>query len=108
MNIFVKTMLLSILTMAILTKQATAQTFTQKVGVPAYFYPGSEWNRMDDGVPTVGFAIANPSSGPGTSYNNDYGQQIITAQNNGLAVIGYVYTSYMNRNIVLIKKDIDR
>lgn len=68
----------------------------QRVAVPAYFYPSpdSEWTQLVQGAPTVGVAIANPASGPGTSFDQNYADAIQTAHDAGIQVIGYVRTGY--------------
>lgn len=68
----------------------------QQVSVPAYIYPNqeTEWGQLNDGAPTVGIAIANPASGPGTSFDQNYADAIQAADDAGVRVIGYVRTGY--------------
>jgi len=42
--------------------------------VPAYFYPGPLWDQMISAG--AGIIIANPNSGPGSSYDPSYGTYI--------------------------------
>jgi hypothetical protein len=67
---------------------------TIHVAVPAYFYPGQYWTQLDDAAPTVGLAVANPDSGPGSAANSDYATAISGARAAGVKVIGYVDTGY--------------
>jgi len=82
--------------------------------VPAYFYPAwwdSQTNLWDDlalvasDIPII--AIMNPNSGPGTAQNTDYQTAITTLQQSGGQVIGYVHTSYGERDIDTCKQEID-
>jgi hypothetical protein len=66
----------------------------QQLAVPAYFYPGSYWTQLDQAAPTVGLAVANPDSGPGSAANPDYAAAIDAADGAGITVIGYVDTGY--------------
>ncbi len=83
---------------------ASAQT--QRMAVPSYFYPGAAWTQMEAAAPTVGLAIINPNSGPGTSSNADYVKQVREAKAHGLKVIGYVHTSYGKRPFAEVKAEI--
>jgi spherulation-specific family 4 protein len=65
-----------------------------RLAVPAYFYPGQYWTQLGDAAPTVGLAVANPSSGPGSALNTDYATAISNARHAGVKVIGYVDTGY--------------
>ena len=65
-----------------------------RLAVPAYFYPGQYWTQLGDAAPTVGLAVANPNSGPGSALNTDYATAISNARHAGVKVIGYVDTGY--------------
>ena len=43
------------------------QPGTVRMAVPAYFYPGADWQRLIAGAPVVGMIVFNPASGPGTA-----------------------------------------
>jgi Spherulation-specific family 4 len=79
---------------------AYAQSATaQHIGVPAYFNPDADpgssyWTQLDQGAPSVGIAIANPDSGPGSAFDQGYANAVQTAANSGVKVIGYVDTGY--------------
>jgi hypothetical protein len=79
----------------------------QKMFIPAYFYPGSLWTQATAGAPIVDVMIMNPASGPGTSQNSDYVTAVQNARNAGIKVIGYVHTSYSQRNIDTVKGEVD-
>lgn len=84
-------------TLAAVPAAATAghqDAATTHVAVPAYFYPGQYWTQLDDAAPTVGLAVANPDSGPGSALNTDYATAISNAHHAGVRVIGYVDTGY--------------
>ena len=79
------------------------------VVVPAYFYPGILWSRMNwaaGRVPLV--AIMNPNSGPDTTQNPDYVAAVNSLRASGGKVIGYVSTSYTARSTNAVRTDIDR
>jgi hypothetical protein len=67
---------------------------------------------MDSGTPTVGLAIINPNSGPGTSKDTNYANQVTTTEAAGITVVGYVATGYAgtvttSRTLAAAKQDID-
>ncbi len=78
--------------------------------VPLYSAPGSEWTaliqerQVDPGVPMV--AIVNPSNGPGASPSQEFTDGIQRLQEAGISVLGYVDTSYGDRNITVVKAEI--
>jgi hypothetical protein len=80
---------------------------TQKMFIPAYFYPGSFWTQAKADAPTVGFMVMNPASGPGTSQNSDYVTAVNSARAAGIKVIGYVHTSYGARDAATVKSEVD-
>ncbi|MFE8977663.1 spherulation-specific family 4 protein [Streptomyces cyaneofuscatus] len=69
-------------------------TVSQKVSVPAYFYPGATWEQLTEFGSGVGVAVANPNNGPGTSKNNQYTATMKEADAAGADVVGYVSTGY--------------
>jgi hypothetical protein len=71
-----------------------AHAQVQHMAIPAYFYPGPIWTQMDAGAPTVGIAILNVDSGPGTAKEANFANEVTKAQAAGILVLGYVYTSY--------------
>ncbi len=77
--------------------------------VPAYFYPGVLWARMNwaaGQIPLV--AIMNPNDGPDTSQNPDYVSAVNSLRASGGKVVGYVFTSYGARDTNTVRLDIDR
>lgn len=66
---------------------------------PDYYVTGtpSQWNTIGDAVPTVQWAMINPSNGPGTSANTDYQTQLKRIVADGVKVMGYISTSYATR-----------
>jgi hypothetical protein len=84
---------------------------TESIAVPSYFYPCSSsscsWTMLDKGAPKVGIAIINPNSGSGSSSDPNYVKQTKTTQAAGISVLGYVYTSYGDRSLSSVEKDIN-
>jgi Spherulation-specific family 4 len=78
----------------------------QKIAVPSYFYPGGGWNQLRQGAPTVGLAIINPNSGPGTQQDANYVHEVDASKASGVRVLGYVATGYGTRSQAAIKADI--
>ena len=84
----------------------------QDIYVPSYVYPcsgtaGCAWDVFKNGSTLV---IINPNSGPGTSNNSDYVDLVNTVKTGSSTVktvLGYVSTSYGNRNSTLVKQDIN-
>ena len=79
----------------------------QKMAVASYFRPGPFWSQLQHAAPTIGLAVINPASGPGTSRDGEYAAQITSARAQGIMVLGYVSTSYGNRSLDVVKKEID-
>lgn len=73
---------------------------TFKIGAISYVYPdwwnagGGLWSIYTGNVPTVDWAIINPSSGPGIEVNTDYLEQVNRNTAAGLTTLGYVPTGY--------------
>jgi len=94
------------------TRTSTPPGTGQKIAVPSYFYPctgspGCLWDQLNNGAPTVGVAIINPSSGPGGSKDQNYADQTTRSQAAGVKVTGYVHTSYGARAAATVKGEID-
>lgn len=92
---------------------AAAPTTPLKIMVPAYFYPGGAglqaWNKLIAAASKVSLvAIANPASGPGNAVDPNYTNVLQQAIAANVKVIGYVSTSYAQRNLTAIQTDIDR
>jgi len=74
--------------------------------VPLYVYPtylGSYWDVIEANPTNVGYIIANPDTGPGTSANSDYTTHIGNMRAKEIKVLGYVDTDYarINRSTVI-------
>ncbi len=78
---------------------------------PIYTVPGSTWNNMISAhqtYPSVPYeVIINPNSGPGGSFSQTFANGIQNLNNNGLTVLGYVYTSYCQRPLSEAESDIN-
>ncbi|MGH9839889.1 MAG: spherulation-specific family 4 protein [Blastocatellia bacterium] len=79
----------------------------QRIAIPAYFYPGSLWDRVIAEHPKVSFMVMNPASGPDSAINQDYVAVVSKAKAGSLTVIGYVHTSYGSRDPAVVKAEID-
>lgn len=100
------TALLLVSALAVAAKPAKA-VLCQKMFIPAYFYPGSLWDQATAGAPVVDVMIMNPASGPGTSQDSNYVTAVQNARDAGIKVIGYVHTTYGQRNIDTVKGEVD-
>src|SRR4051795_7982681 len=63
---------------------------------------------VESAAPTVGLAVVNPASGPGTVRSAEYAAQIASARSKGIIVLGYVSSAYTGRSLAAVKDDIDR
>src|SRR5262245_57834817 len=80
-----------------------------EIVVPAYFYPGGDWSKLNSAVSKVPItAIMNPFNGPGNSLDANYVSAINSLRAAGGHVIGYVYSSYAGRPESQVNSDIDR
>lgn len=86
---------------------------TETLIVPLYSYPYGdyvkEWNKLasfysDKEV----IVIVNYSSGPGNQKDTYYEGFLSLLKNTGKKLVGYVYTEYGNRDISVVKSEIDR
>ncbi len=82
--------------------------------IPAYFYPTwwdagtNRWDELVTAAKKVDLvAIMNPDSGPGTSQNSDYVTAVTQMRGAGGRVIGYVPTTYGDRDAADCRGDID-
>src|SRR4051794_653988 len=80
---------------------------SQKIAIPSYFYPGELWTQLNTSTPPVGLAVINPSSGPGSASNPDYGAQVHASKAAGITVLGYVHTDYGTRSPDTVKAEVD-
>ena len=82
--------------------------------IPAYFYPtwwDAETNFWDEVVAAAAqvpiIAIINPASGPGTESNGDYQRVVTEVSAAGGRLIGYVHTSYTERDMATVLAEVD-
>jgi len=92
--------------LAVLANGSPTLAQAQHLANPSYFYPGQYWKQLEAAAPIAGLAIMNPNSGSGTALNTDYVTEVKTAQEKGIAVIGYVDTAYAKRSPDLVAADI--
>lgn len=75
-----------------------AQGAPQHIGIPAYFDPNGAgaayWTQLEQNAGQGTVATANPSNGPGASFDQGYADTIAAATKAGIRVIGYVDTGY--------------
>jgi hypothetical protein len=83
--------------------------------IPLYIYPdfyntSSNWQALIDLKHRTGeriVAIINPSNGDFETLDPKYLEAIKTLAENGIELLGYVYTKYATRDINAIKQNID-
>ena len=89
----------------------TAVTTALNVMVPAYFGPPSSyWTTLNTEaavIPNRLVAIANPNSGPGTAFQQSYGDAITALQAQTGRVVGYVATGYAAKSLATVETEID-
>ena len=74
--------------------------------IPAYFYNQSLWDKVAN-ANIEEIVIVNPANGPGSLVDENYVNFIKDLVNNYKKPIGYVYTKWGDRDIELVKDDID-
>lgn len=88
-----------------------AQTVVnQRVAVPAYFWPGTHWDRLlsPATATAVSLVVLNPESGPGRSRETGFVNVVGRARANGQSVVGYVDTAYGSRSVEVVTDEINR
>jgi len=79
-----------------------------KIMVPLYVYPGPAWDALIAAASKVKIlAIINPNSGPVATVDNAYSTYMTKLKNAGIEMVGYVYTGWGNRDVNVVKADID-
>ncbi len=73
----------------------------QHILVPSYIVPGSGWNGIASSYPTVGIALLNINSGPGSGPETSFKNQVATEEAAGIAMYGYVSADYGNGGVSL-------
>lgn len=104
LNKIIVSVLILLITLSI---TPTSEAFSQRMFIPAYFYPGPLWDQATSGAPIVEIMIMNPASGPGTSQDQNYVNSVMNSFNAGIKVLGYVDTNYSNRPLSDVKSEID-
>jgi hypothetical protein len=75
--------------------------------VPAYFYPGSDWNQAIASKPPPGVMIVDiTSSGAGIAPNRIYQVTLKHARAAGITLAGYVNTDYGHRPVAAVEADV--
>ncbi len=85
----------------------TAGAGASRMFVPAYVYPGADWDRLIAAAPTVGIIVANPADGPGAIVDSTYVDAMARARQVGVMVLGYVTTAYGARASADVLLDIN-
>ncbi len=78
---------------------------------PAYSSPtdtNGSWTQYENAGTAVGFIIANPSSGPGTSQSSTFTTGIAAMHAAGIKVLGYVWTNTGNQSLSTVESQIDQ
>lgn len=83
--------------------------------VPLYLYPETKngvhnWQPLIDAYTNYAipvWAIVNVYNGPGSQIDTSYAEAINMLKTKGIHTLGYVSTNYTNRDISLVKHDVD-
>lgn len=85
----------------------TVETETRII-VPAYFYDAAFWEKLIQSKARGSIVIINPSNGPGDVTDINYKTWISQLVGGSKIPVGYVYSSYSNRNITDVYNDIEK
>ena len=92
-----------------LLPHSRAVSAPQGVLVPSYFYPGKYWTQASATTPKAGqILILNPNSGPGKTFDKNYAATALAARNGGSTVLGYVHTTYGDRDVAAVLAEIEK
>lgn len=79
----------------------------QETLVPAYFYPGTGWDRAIASRPPPGMMILDvTSSGAGRAPDRAYQATVRRAQAAGITIMGYASTDYAHRPAAAVEADV--
>lgn len=79
----------------------------QNLVVPAYFYPGADWTRIEDGRPVPRIMIMDAAGpGAGSAPNQAYQDAAKKARDAGITILGYSDTSYGRRPASVVEDDV--
>lgn len=87
------------------TAQATGSA-APSVAVPAYYWPGAEWDVLLRAGSQVRYIVVNPANGPGTQSSAAFVDVVARARAKGFTVVGYVDTAYGTRTDTAAQADI--
>ncbi len=76
------------------------------VAVPAYYWPGVQWDALLNAGSEVKYTVLNPNSGPDTQVHAGFVDVVARARAKGFTVVGYVDTAYGTRAASLVEADI--
>jgi Spherulation-specific family 4 len=82
--------------------------FNQLAGVPAYFPPGPDWDRMVEARPHVAMVILNLADGPGDERAPKVADQVALLRGVGVMILGYIDTANATRSVSAIMADARR
>jgi hypothetical protein len=98
MILFPKRTILPLMLIALVLGSSEAQAgVCQTMAIPAYFDPSPLWEKAGTAA-GVEIMVMNPNSGVGSGFDQSYLETVQAAQRAGVLVIGYVYTSYGDRD----------
>ncbi|KAJ3010219.1 UNVERIFIED_CONTAM: hypothetical protein HDU68_002264 [Siphonaria sp. JEL0065] len=72
--------------------------------IPAYYFPGIEWDRIITLAPT-GYLVMNPKSGPGAQLDHMYSNYVSQVKKTGIKVLGYIPVNYGSVNVTHVMED---
>jgi len=88
-----------------LVEQTTA-VCTETPLLPAYFYPGAQWDSALASTTSSSTIVVNPDSGPGSAYNAAYAVVVASARAKGAVLYGYIDTDYTLTSLPQIQAEI--
>lgn len=86
---------------------ATPPSSTQHILVPSYINPGSGWDGIASSSPTVGIALLNVDSGPGTGPDAAYQAQVATEEAAGISMYAYVWTDNGSEPLTTVEDEVN-
>jgi hypothetical protein len=89
------------------TEETTCSDAPETLLIPLYSYDADLWEKVINLDASV-VAIVNPNSGVGDTVDPFYEEVINDLINNGKIPIGYVHTSYGDRDIEEVKAEVDQ
>ncbi|MGH9088957.1 MAG: spherulation-specific family 4 protein, partial [Acidimicrobiales bacterium] len=89
----------------------SASSCTERSLMPAYFYPGgplaNQWTTALASTTASSTIIVNPSNGPGTTYDPNYGAAVASARAKGADLLAYIDTKFTSVDLTQLQAEVD-